>query len=439
MRLVLTISAGPFGRVSQDGVSVVIVRSVRDRKVVGRSTVPRDDDVLDVGSHCFNALVTLFNITPHPLRVSEAVRLSPTSNVGGVVAGLEVTSTSLRIRPLSAVNDGFHNQEDVSAPIVLRRFDTRPRLYKPEVMRLVYPLPPKVGENLLQSTRLVAKPSSVPDLAPTLVSEALPHYTTRTVKYETQEFLANCHKWEAALSAVECAHILQAASDLEFTNTKNEYPDDYRNSSRMMWSSAELADALWDRFAPLVLEKYKDLRPVGFRTGGKWIPCGVNSYFRLSRYEPGQQFSEHSDVRFCKDTTCSALSLVIYLNDAFTGGETSFRIPHAASLSTSSTTSPTRSSSTLTTALPTLPPSSSSSSSSSRVTASTEVKSKRTFDSASLRSSPSSTFSSDVDDDETKRMGHYRRRLARPHVWNRAKWLYNHWAKWLYNHWAKWL
>jgi hypothetical protein len=46
------------------------------------------------------------------------------------VAGLEVTSTSLRIRPLSAVNDGLRSQDDTSAPIVLARFDVRPRLYK---------------------------------------------------------------------------------------------------------------------------------------------------------------------------------------------------------------------------------------------------------------------------------------------------------------------
>lgn len=52
-------------------------------------------------------------------------------------------------------------------------------------------------------------------------------------------------------------------------------------------------------------------------------PVGVNERFRCYRYAPGQQFAPHFDGAFRRSATeCSELTLMVYLNDDFTGGTT---------------------------------------------------------------------------------------------------------------------
>ncbi len=87
-----------------------------------------------------------------------------------------------------------------------------------------------------------------------------------------------------------------------FHSTRNEYPNDYRNSERMMVDSQEWSDLWWTKLKPLLLsqaEQFRSLRPVGFGSSGGWAPIGINSYFRFSKYQKGQKFAKHTDVRFC--------------------------------------------------------------------------------------------------------------------------------------------
>ena len=52
---------------------------------------------------------------------------------------------------------------------------------------------------------------------------------------------------------------------------------------------------------------------------------GVNELLRFYRYDPGQQFNWHQDFPFERDNgEQSYLTFMIYLNDNFEGGETSF-------------------------------------------------------------------------------------------------------------------
>lgn len=52
---------------------------------------------------------------------------------------------------------------------------------------------------------------------------------------------------------------------------------------------------------------------------------GLNERFRFYRYEPGQRFKEHSDAPFRRDNgEESRLTVLVYLNDDCTGGETAF-------------------------------------------------------------------------------------------------------------------
>jgi hypothetical protein len=56
---------------------------VRDQKGLAGRVVPPvvKTDVLDVGSHCFNALVTLLDIAPHIFTDSKGMKLLPTTKI----------------------------------------------------------------------------------------------------------------------------------------------------------------------------------------------------------------------------------------------------------------------------------------------------------------------------------------------------------------------
>lgn len=85
-----------------------------------------------------------------------------------------------------------------------------------------------------------------------------------------------------------------------------------RNNTRVMWDAAAEADALVELVRPPAT--WKDQRLVG-----------GNPRLRIYRYEPSQHHSTHWDtVVELADGVASRLTLVFYLNDDFTGGETDF-------------------------------------------------------------------------------------------------------------------
>lgn len=53
-------------------------------------------------------------------------------------------------------------------------------------------------------------------------------------------------------------------------------------------------------------------------------PRAINERFRYYRYEPGQLFDWHFDHPFERGRESSRLTLMVYLNDDFTGGTTDF-------------------------------------------------------------------------------------------------------------------
>jgi hypothetical protein len=58
----------------------------------------------------------------------------------------------------------------------------------------------------------------------------------------------------------------------------------------------------------------------------KWQPVGLNERLRLYRYDAGQQFDWHLDGYFERPTgERSFFTFMVYLNDDFEGGATSFR------------------------------------------------------------------------------------------------------------------
>lgn len=87
-----------------------------------------------------------------------------------------------------------------------------------------------------------------------------------------------------------------------------------RDNDRVIVDDPDLASELWRRLAPDV--------PAFLGGRQAW---GLNERWRLYRYEPGQSFAPHFDAPYRRgDGEQSMLTLLIYLNDGFEGGETSF-------------------------------------------------------------------------------------------------------------------
>ena len=90
--------------------------------------------------------------------------------------------------------------------------------------------------------------------------------------------------------------------------------DSIRNNERYTHDDFELAATMW--------KKAKDYVPKNFRghTAQRF-----NERFQFYRYDVGQKFDWHYDGRYSPDAfTTSFFTFMIYLNDDFEGGSTSF-------------------------------------------------------------------------------------------------------------------
>jgi hypothetical protein len=121
---------------------------------------------------------------------------------------------------------------------------------------------------------------------------------------------------EAACAAY--ARRMREARDAEIAPVIGEHGVEVdlavRNNTRVMWDSAEEAGSLLERVAPSV---------PGRLSGAALV--GANPRLRLYRYGPGERHGAHWDtIVELADNVRSLLTLVFYLNDDFTGGETDF-------------------------------------------------------------------------------------------------------------------
>ncbi len=122
------------------------------------------------------------------------------------------------------------------------------------------------------------------------------------------------------LSSAECEHFISLseeggyeAATLSTTEGAVLQPD-IRNNSRLIWDDFDLANQLWLRARPHIPLMLKGRQAVGF-----------NERFRFYRYDVGQQFVGHVDAPFRRETgEASQLTFLMYLNDDFEGGETTF-------------------------------------------------------------------------------------------------------------------
>ena len=124
------------------------------------------------------------------------------------------------------------------------------------------------------------------------------------------------------LSADECKALIERSEAMSYDAALIARPSgparvtEVRNNDRVIWDDSDQADALWQRL--------KDVIPPMFHN--VWRASGLNERLRFYRYEPGQYFDWHSDGRFWRSQVEeSHFTFMMYLNDDYEGGETTFR------------------------------------------------------------------------------------------------------------------
>jgi len=91
----------------------------------------------------------------------------------------------------------------------------------------------------------------------------------------------------------------------------------YRDQDRIMRDDPNATALLWERLRPHLPERIGELALVG-----------LNERLRYYRYRPGQRFAPHTDHWYQPDAhTITLLTVLVYFNDDFTGGETRFLEP----------------------------------------------------------------------------------------------------------------
>lgn len=98
------------------------------------------------------------------------------------------------------------------------------------------------------------------------------------------------------------------------TEKGKKFIADVRNNQRVLYKNDELAAKLWERVSSLVPQKI-----------GNSVAVGLNELFRFYKYGHGQKFKKHVDESFIRNgEEASYYTFMIYLNEGYKGGETSF-------------------------------------------------------------------------------------------------------------------
>lgn len=130
-------------------------------------------------------------------------------------------------------------------------------------------------------------------------------------------------------SPTECADILARARDTEwFAATVNAAEGRVvdarvRSSSTAVVRDAALTEELYRRALPHVPARMST--ELGARGRVPMDVTGIFQPLRIYRYEVGQHFGLHQDQSYIGEGgTQSLLTLMVYLNEGFSGGETDF-------------------------------------------------------------------------------------------------------------------
>ncbi len=129
---------------------------------------------------------------------------------------------------------------------------------------------------------------------------------------------------ESFMLSEQCEAMIAHAERIGFGEaTINSYGGhvlnkDVRNNDRVISDDADLAAELWKLARPHVPETFESRRAVG-----------LNERLRFYRYDPCQKFDWHQDGYYERDNgERSRFTFMVYLNDGYEGGGTSFVDPY---------------------------------------------------------------------------------------------------------------
>jgi predicted 2-oxoglutarate/Fe(II)-dependent dioxygenase YbiX len=126
---------------------------------------------------------------------------------------------------------------------------------------------------------------------------------------------------EDLMTRQECLeHIVRSENvgyELAKVNTArgSQVRTNIRNNNRAFYQSEELAQTLWEKARPFVPARLGNSQAIG-----------LNELFRFYRYQRGHQFKGHYDESYIRNAEeASYFTFMVYLNDNFQGGDTTFR------------------------------------------------------------------------------------------------------------------
>lgn len=125
---------------------------------------------------------------------------------------------------------------------------------------------------------------------------------------------------DGVLTPAECESLVGATESRGYVDAPITTPfgfvmaTEVRNNTRVMIDDYEQARWLWNRVEPWIPQER-----------GGMAAVGLNERFRFYRYRAGQYFQWHRDGAFCRNRReISMLTLMVYLNEGFDGGDTEF-------------------------------------------------------------------------------------------------------------------
>ncbi|MFT5683766.1 MAG: prolyl 4-hydroxylase [Myxococcota bacterium] len=130
---------------------------------------------------------------------------------------------------------------------------------------------------------------------------------------------------EGVLTPQRCAEIIEETERIGYrpapitTSRGPRMAPEVRNNTRVMLDDVSRARALWAELAEV------------FSPLSGWDPVGLNERLRFYRYARGERFNWHRDGAYVRSPYVrSRMTLMIYLNEGFTGGQTQFADHHEA-------------------------------------------------------------------------------------------------------------
>jgi hypothetical protein len=132
---------------------------------------------------------------------------------------------------------------------------------------------------------------------------------------------------ENVLTKLECEKLVEITQN-KYSTLKHEFLPSEREGNRLLTNDETFAQVIFERIKKFIFQDPKliDLKPCGFGVDGEWKVDHINPCFRYNQYiSPSVGFKAHRDATYIHNEDIrSILTLLIYINDDFEGGDTVF-------------------------------------------------------------------------------------------------------------------